>query len=77
MKRALSSIVRLILQFLGIPAIIREFEFVDPATNQSIYLTTTKNYSILAVGHRHLYFNRLTGKFDGIGLIVDEDSLGI
>jgi hypothetical protein len=47
------------------PALLREFEFVDPETDETIYLYTSGLYSVLCVGSRRLYFNRVSGKFDG------------
>lgn len=47
------------------PALLREFEFVDPETDETIYLYTSGLYSVLCVGSRRFYFNRVNGKFDG------------
>jgi hypothetical protein len=47
------------------PALLREFEFVDPATDETIYLYTSNLYSVLCVGSRRFYFNRISGKYDG------------
>lgn len=54
-------------QLLKAPGLIKEFEYVDPVTDQTTYLTTTSNYSILSIGDRQFYFDRITGKFDGTG----------
>jgi len=53
------------LEKTNAPAKLEEFEFVDPVTDQTVYLSTSKTFSILCVGSRRFYFNRLTGKFDG------------
>lgn len=48
------------------PAKLKVFEFVDPRSDETIYLYTSKKYSVLCVGDRRFYFDRITGKFDGI-----------
>ncbi len=58
------------------PARIKEFEYVDPITNETVYLSTGAQYSVLHIGDRLFFFNRLTGRFDGAarsfqGHIVD------
>lgn len=47
------------------PAKLKEFEFVDPETDETVYLSTSKRFAVLAVGSRRFYFDRVTGKFDG------------
>lgn len=47
------------------PAVLKEFEFVDPETDETVYLSTSRQFAILSVGSRRFYFDRLTGKFDG------------
>ena len=47
------------------PARIREFEYVDPISDETIYLSTGPRYSVLHVGRQMLFFDRTTGKFDG------------
>ncbi len=48
------------------PAKLRPFEFVDPATDETVYLYTSKRYSVLCVGERRYYFSRVSGNFDGM-----------
>lgn len=65
-----------ILEKLHFPARIKEFEYVDPTTNETVYLSTGTQYSVLHIGDRVFFFNRLTGSFDGAarsfqGHIVD------
>lgn len=50
------------------PALVKEFEFVDLLTDETIYLSTGKTYTTLSVGSRQFYFDRLTGSLDGAGL---------
>ena len=47
------------------PAKLKEFEFVDPETDETVYLSTGKRFSVLSIGSRKFYFDRLSGKFDG------------
>jgi hypothetical protein len=48
------------------PAKLSTFEFVDPASDETVYLYTSKRYSVLCVGERRFYFDRVSGKFDGV-----------
>jgi hypothetical protein len=72
-SRAASSIVRgwfrytwgSALEFFHAPAKIREFEYIDPSTNETVYLATGARYSVLHVGDKRFFFERTTGKFDG------------
>lgn len=48
------------------PAKLELFEFVDPVSDETVYLYTSKRYSVLCVGERRFYFDRITGKFDGV-----------
>lgn len=71
--RATASIVRewirhawgTTLEFFHAPAKIREFEYVDPTTNETVYLATGARYSVLHVGDKRFFFERTTGRFDG------------
>jgi hypothetical protein len=58
------------LEFCHVPARIREFEYVDPATNEIVYLSTGARYSVLHVGAKKLFFDRVTGRFDGTGELL-------
>ncbi|MGC2171168.1 MAG: hypothetical protein WA555_16685 [Candidatus Sulfotelmatobacter sp.] len=54
-----------VLEAFHAPAKIREFEYVDQGTNETIYLSTGARYSVLHVGDKRYFFDRLTGRFDG------------
>ena len=78
--RATSSVVRewirhawgAALEFFHAPAKIREFEYIDPVTNETVYLSTGARYSVLHVGDKRFFFNRATGQFDGTGTLFQE-----
>jgi hypothetical protein len=53
------------LEKTGAPAKLKEFEFIDPETNETIYLSTGIRYSVLHVGNKRFFFDRATGVFDG------------
>jgi hypothetical protein len=55
------------LEALGAPARIKEFEYVDQGTNQTVYLSTGTRYSVLHVGDKQFFFERASGRFDGTG----------
>jgi hypothetical protein len=48
------------------PAKVRIFDYVDPESNETVYLYTSSRYSVLCVGDRRFYFDRISGRFDGI-----------
>lgn len=52
------------------PARIRPFEYVDPDTDETVYLYTDKRLSVLCVGSRRYYFDRVSGRFDGVSASV-------
>ncbi len=54
------------------PALVKEFEFVDPLTDETVYLSTGETYTTLSVGGRQFYFDRLTGSLDGAGLRLSD-----
>ncbi len=54
-----------VLEAIHAPAKIREFEYVDPNTNETVYLSTGGRYSVLHVGDKRFFFERTTGRFDG------------
>jgi hypothetical protein len=60
------------LEFFHAPAKIREFEHVDPSTNETVYLATGTRYSVLHVGDKRFFFDRTTGRFDGTGTLLVE-----
>jgi hypothetical protein len=61
-----------VLEKMHSPAKIKEFEYVDPITNETVYLSTGKRYSVLHVGDKQFFFSRLTGQFDGTGTLLQE-----
>ena len=54
------------------PARLKPFEFVDPETNETVYVYTDRLYSVLCVGQRRFYFDRITGAFDGTSLELSD-----
>lgn len=53
------------LERLRAPAMLKEFEFVDPETNETVYLSTGRRYSVLHIRGKRFFFNRASGVFDG------------
>jgi hypothetical protein len=56
----------------NVPSIIKEFEYVDPVTNRTVYLSTGQRYSVLHVEGKQFYFDRATGRLDGTGQLLEE-----
>jgi hypothetical protein len=61
-----------VLEKIHSPAKIKEFEYVDPVTNETVYLSTGTRFSVLRVGDKHFFFDRLTGRFNGTGTSFKE-----
>jgi hypothetical protein len=57
------------LELIHSPARLKAFEFVDPETDETVYLYTSRLYSVLCIGSRRFHFNRITGKYDGISAL--------
>lgn len=62
----------LLMERFHLAARIKEFEYVDPNTNETVYLSTGAQYSVLHVGDKQYYFNRFTGGFDGTSASLEE-----
>lgn len=54
-----------VLERFHSPARLREFEYIDPISDQTVYLSTGSRYSVLHIGQQQLFFDRATGRFDG------------
>ncbi len=65
LKDALRRICGRSMETLHAPALLCEFEFVDPETDETIYLFTGELTAVLCIGSRRLYFDRVTGALDG------------
>jgi hypothetical protein len=63
-----------VLEKMHSPAKIKEFEFVDPETNETVYLYTSRRYSVFCIGDRRFYFDRISGAFDGTSTTPDRVS---
>lgn len=66
------NIVGYVLEKIHAPAMIKEFEHVDAASDEAIYLSTGARYSVLHVGRKRFFFDRITGRFDGTGTLLEE-----
>ena len=60
------------MNWLHRPARLREFEYVDPISDQTVYLSTGARYSVLHIGNLKLFFDRATGRFDGTCRSLEE-----
>jgi len=61
-----------LMERVNAPAQIKEFEYIDHQTNETVYLSTGARYSVLHVGSKRLFFDRITGQFDGTGTLLQE-----
>jgi hypothetical protein len=71
-RRILRRAVGFLLEVVHAPARIKEFEYIDPGTNETAYLSTGARYSVLHVGAKRFFFDRVTGRFDGTGELLEE-----
>jgi hypothetical protein len=65
-KDAAFEVIGRTMNLVHSPAKLCPFEYVDPVTDETIYLYTGRRLSVLCVGQRRYYFDRITGKFDGV-----------
>ena len=65
-RDALKNVTGWCLEKSNTPARLEVFEYVDPQSDVTTYLYTSKRYSVLCIGATRLYFDRITGKFDGV-----------
>jgi hypothetical protein len=72
MRRVLRRALGSALEIIHAPAKIKEFEYIDPSTNETVYLSTGARYSVLHVGVKRFFFDRVTGRFDGTGELLQE-----
>jgi hypothetical protein len=70
LKDAVLSGIGWAMNHANSPARLRPFEYVDPESDEAVYLYTDKRLSVLCIGPRRYYFDRVTGKFDGISACV-------
>ena len=64
-KVAFRNMIGWCFERIGTPALLKEFELVDPETNETIYLSTGRRYSVLHIRGKRLFFDRITGALDG------------
>ena len=60
------------MNLIHCPARLIEFEYVDPISDETIYLSTSARYSVLHIGRLKLFFDRATGRFDGTCRSLEE-----
>lgn len=72
MRRSLHRMIGSVLEIVHAPAGIKEFEYIDASTNETVYLSTGARYSVLHVGVKRFFFDRVTGRFDGTGELLQE-----
>jgi hypothetical protein len=64
-KDSLANMIGWCLEKSKAPAVLKEFEFVDPETNETIYLATGHRYTVLHVRGKRFFFHRVSGVLDG------------
>jgi hypothetical protein len=64
-KDACANLLGWYLEKSKAPARLKEFEFIDPETNETIYLSTGRRYSVLHIRGKRFFFHRISGVLDG------------
>lgn len=70
-----SKVCRLVggtMDLIHSPARLNEFEYVDPVSDLTVYLSTGARYSVLHIGGLKLFFDRATGRLDGASRSLEE-----
>lgn len=75
MRDAVQNFAGWSLEIFRAPARLKPFEFVDPETNETVYVYTDRLYSVLCVGQRRFYFDRITGAYDGTSSAILPDRI--
>ena len=66
-----------LLQWLRAPGLIKPFEHRDEDTGETVKIRTSPRYTILSVSGKEFFFERETGKFEGVGAMSIGDELPI
>jgi hypothetical protein len=69
-KDAVLNAIGWTMNWVHSPARLKPFEYVDSETDETVYLYTDKRLSVLCVGSRRYYFDRISGRFDGVSTSV-------
>ncbi len=72
LRSRFSELAGRVMEVFHFPARLREFEYVNPISDETIYLSTGPRYSVLRVGKQMLFFDRVTGRFDGTCTSLEE-----
>ena len=71
-KNATLNSIGRAMNLLHSPARLREFEYVDPISDQTVHMSTGARYSVLHIGNLKLFFDRATGRLDGTCRSLEE-----
>jgi len=65
-----------ILQWLRLPGLVRPLEYRDPETGALLLkVKTSPRYTVIVTPQREFFFERESGKLDGIGMMSVDDPL--
>lgn len=54
----------------GVPGAVTSVDLIDGADGPRFAIKVGNWYTVVSVGNRDYYFNRLTGRFDGTGSTI-------
>ena len=60
-----------LLNLAGYPAIVRETEYQSRALKSRVSVKRLELYTLISVNGLDIYFDRFTGKIDGVGTTLD------
>ncbi len=61
------GIIGRVLNFFRVPGHIQPIDFEDGVLGKRICVSNSGFYTKVSIGNRDLFFNRISGKFDGTG----------
>lgn len=57
------------LNRLSVPGLLRPMLYDDPVTGDRVQVSIGSRFTVLTVNGRDFYFRRLSGEFDGTGMV--------
>ena len=57
----------------GYPCVVREGQYASEAQGVNVRVRASNNYTVVTVNGVHVYFYRLSGRIDGVGINPSAD----
>lgn len=66
-RRGANMLLGDVANAIGVPGFVREMEFFDKVTETRVRVRIDNLYTVISIGPRDYFFNRLSGKDGGTG----------